>query len=139
MGSNTNGGQRRELLGLLAFICWYVWRARNDWVFHKKWIGEQEILGRALSEYNELLSATAKEAKEKRQLNVTEHIGRKPPNQGILKINSDGDFDVSRHRGGVGLVARDSVGQVIWIAAIPVFNSHSAANVEALGFRYAAT
>lgn len=106
LGSTTDGGQRRELLGLFAFICWYVWRARNDWVFNKKWIGEQDILGHALSEFNEFHSAIAKESKQLRQPTEVERTGWKPPNQGVLKINSDGAFDGSRNRGGVGLVRR---------------------------------
>lgn len=138
MGSVTNGGNRKENLGLFAFVCWQIWKARNDWVFNKKWIGEQEILGYGINEFHDFVAATSK-TREPRQP-MAETISRwNPPNQGVVKINSDGAFDGSGKRGGVGLVARDYLGQVKWVTAIPISNTHSAEAVEALGFRWAVT
>lgn len=122
MGSITNGGNRKELLGLFAFVCWHIWKARNDWVFNKKWIGVQEILGQGITKFHDFVLATTK-AREPRQP-TEEGLSRwSPPNHGVLQINSDGAFDVSGKRGGVGLAARDHLGQVKWIIyQFPTFN-----------------
>ncbi|KAH7863005.1 hypothetical protein Vadar_012046 [Vaccinium darrowii] len=138
MGSVANGGNRKENLGFFAFVCWQIWKARNDWVFNKKWIGEQEILGYGINEFHDFVAATSK-TREPRQP-MEETISRwNPLNHGVVKINSDGAFDGSGKRGGVGLLVRDYLGQVKWVTAIPISNTHSAEAVEALGFRWAMT
>ncbi|KAH7852146.1 hypothetical protein Vadar_021117 [Vaccinium darrowii] len=117
-----------------------------------KWFGEQEILSHGIAEFHAFASINAKERAPSQP--VVEEVSRwNPPDYGTLKINSDVEFDVSKKRGGiglvardylgqviwVGLVARDYLGQVIWVAAIPILNACSAEVVEALGFRWAVT
>ncbi|KAH7866175.1 hypothetical protein Vadar_016730 [Vaccinium darrowii] len=138
MGSVTKGGNQKENLGFFVFVCWQIWKARNDWVFNKKWIGEQEILGYGTNEFHDFVAATSK-TREPRQP-MEETISKwNPSNHGVVKINSDGAFDGSGKKGSVGLVARDYLGQVKWVTAIPLSNTHSAEAVEALGFRWAVT
>ncbi|KAH7842461.1 hypothetical protein Vadar_005567 [Vaccinium darrowii] len=87
-----------------------------------KWIGEQEILSHGIAEFHAFVLATAKARVPSQP--VVEDVSRwSPPNYGTLKINSDVAFDVSKKSGGIGLVARDYLGQVIWVAAIPIFNA----------------
>ncbi|KAH7851087.1 hypothetical protein Vadar_007104 [Vaccinium darrowii] len=98
----------------------------------------QEILSHSIAEFHAFASANAKERAPSQP--VMEEVSRwNPPDYGTLKINSDAAFDVSKKRGGIGLVARDYLGQVIWAAAIPILNARSAEVVKALGFRWAVT
>ncbi|KAH7855171.1 hypothetical protein Vadar_022102 [Vaccinium darrowii] len=87
--------------------------------------------------FHDFLLANTKPTGEPRQHEVEKPIRWSLPVHGFLKINSDGAFDATRKGGGVGLVARNLVGQVKWIAAIPISNVQSAKIVEALGFRWA--
>lgn len=60
---------------LLSFVGTCGGHGTINWVFNKKWIGEQDILGHELSEFNEFRSAIAKESKQLRQPTEVERIG----------------------------------------------------------------
>lgn len=40
LGAISKGEDKWHALGLFATICWHVWKARNDWVFNRRWIEE---------------------------------------------------------------------------------------------------
>lgn len=52
---NRMGGldAKQDVLGMLASVCWSIWRARNDWVFKKLRMEEVRISDRAATDYNE--------------------------------------------------------------------------------------
>lgn len=55
----------------------------------------------------------------------------------MLKLNVDGAFDAKSRKGGVGLVIRDNLGNILEMQAIPIPISPSAESVEALVVRFA--
>ncbi|KAH7862013.1 hypothetical protein Vadar_033668 [Vaccinium darrowii] len=60
-----------------------------------------------------------------------------PPTEGVLKVNVDGAFDTRSGKGGVGMVVRDSLGNILEAKAVPIPFNFSAESVEAMGVRYA--
>lgn len=126
----------KDRLGLFAIVGWYIWKARNAWVFKREWVEETQIIGNALSEFSDFC---ALKTQKPGNIVVQAHeVDRwSPPLRGAFKINVDGALDKSRGKGGVGIVVRDEMGQIVKLAAIPLSNVWVAEMVEALGFRSA--
>ncbi|CAL1407187.1 unnamed protein product [Linum trigynum] len=86
----------------LAMILWNMWNERNNHLFNNKKAEEWEVVGRALSYYEEFTAARQKEEERREPTPVK---WRKPPT-GWIKIN----VDVAVFAGegtGSGVVARD--------------------------------
>lgn len=97
----------------------------------------RQVLGNALDEVNDFHVAMSKEKHDSTKQMIEGVVHWCPPIQGVLKVNIDGAFDKVSRKGGIGLVVRDNLGQIVSMEAIPILNAASAELVEALGFKLA--
>ncbi|KAI8016333.1 putative ribonuclease H protein [Camellia lanceoleosa] len=41
----SNVKDRKEIVGKAAVVCWFIWKARNDWVFSQSPVNPQAVVG----------------------------------------------------------------------------------------------
>ena len=100
-----------------CMITWSIWKARNSALFEQRITSEKDIFETALSYLKEFqMSSTAASSiiPEER----TTQNRWKPPAEGQYKVNVDGAF--KEGKAGVGVVIRDTVGDLIATMAAPV-------------------
>lgn len=136
VGEKAKGEDKWEVLGLFASLCMQIWKAQNEWVFNHSWWDVPRISGRAVEDFNEFCDSNGEAERVVIDTNTAQTW--KPPPEGILKINIDGDFDAITRKGGIGVVIRDDQGRIWGMRAVPVDRTYSTKLVEALGFREAA-
>lgn len=92
LGSVLAGERKGEKLGLFAFICWNIWKGRNEKVFQGSRQQEEQIGAKAVAEFHEFCRAVmeAKQGGGGAQIGATS--GWQHPPQGVVKINVDGAF-----------------------------------------------
>ncbi|CAM8905994.1 unnamed protein product [Rhodiola kirilowii] len=112
-----------RVLMVVAWVCWKnrnrVWHGQESWC--SKWAG---IVGRNMLKLpNPLFNARPME-------NACLDDGWSPPSADCIKINSDGAWDESSRSAGVGIVARDHCGLVLWSWADQVERCYCSGEVE---------
>ncbi|KAL9687976.1 hypothetical protein QQ045_032388 [Rhodiola kirilowii] len=94
-------------------VAWLCWQNRNR-VWHEKegWnVDRATIIGRSM--LNSMQSITVANPSE--NANVTGTWS--PPKDGVVKINVDGSWRQDDRGAGIGIVARDHSGSLLWIWA----------------------
>ncbi|KAL4346428.1 hypothetical protein GQ457_17G011420 [Hibiscus cannabinus] len=117
----------RESFILLLTILWNLWNRRNGFIHNGRlqssWIivMNSELLLADYKNHNNPSSTSPIALQSQRQL--CWH----PPPEGFIKINTDGAFNQSTHEAGIGVVARNSTGEVLG-----VFAQYSGISIDAL-------
>ncbi|CAK9159868.1 unnamed protein product [Ilex paraguariensis] len=93
---------------LLAYQCWLIWKARNEWIYHHRQPQARGVVNQALGAVVEIHS---KQDTQERTVgtNNTESQWHPPPN-GWVKLNCDGSYEEKRRKGAYGVVIRDHSG-----------------------------
>ncbi|XP_043700241.1 uncharacterized protein LOC122650950 [Telopea speciosissima] len=114
----------REALSKAAFLCWYLWRARNELCFNSISWTPSEVISFADKAYLEY----AKVEKPAGHLNSPQVAGRDSaplvwiaPLLGFFKINCDVALPQENVKGGLGLVLRDHAGVPMKFVSILMF------------------
>lgn len=101
---------------LFASVCWFIWKARNQVHFDGQSWDCYMILEKASALCSEFRAATP-------HLQCCAIPGLIPmwcpPPDDMVKINVDGAIHRQNGSVGVGIIARDCLGQVLGMAAIP--------------------
>ncbi|KAH7841280.1 hypothetical protein Vadar_027865 [Vaccinium darrowii] len=125
-----SGSNIREDMGLLAFTCWVLWKARNKDHFDHFPRDPAAVLQQSASGWNEFLHVHDKRGGSIPPCNPPPPLIWKPPDGNFIKINVDGALNVTNKVGGLGLVARDSSGSLLGakmvsmrVASVPLGNS----------------
>ncbi|KAK9281023.1 hypothetical protein L1049_003915 [Liquidambar formosana] len=129
-----------DLMRLMAFILWRIWKARNDKNFTGKQWAPSKVLLKALgdaTEYGTAVSQGVRLGSTSNEIESREgHIQRWcPPTGSLFKINADGAWVVKDNVGGVGIVIRNGDGMFIAGMAKKFQYMGSAQMVEALALR----
>ncbi|OMO84089.1 hypothetical protein COLO4_22232 [Corchorus olitorius] len=127
------------ILMKIAFTYWIIWKVRCEVVITHVELQPDRVvyrLQRAIGEY-ELAKFIAATRNVKNNEVGSDHHTWTKPDEGFLKLNSDGSFYASERSAGIGVVIRNHEGQVIDAYGKKV-SACSALSVEALALRDAA-
>ncbi|CAM8990804.1 unnamed protein product [Rhodiola kirilowii] len=106
-----------------AWVCWKntnrVWHEEESWCVRKAGIIVKSLLKMPV------LSGCLNPL-----LNVCLNGGWSPPGEGVIKINLDGSWLENSRKAGIGLVARDHLGSVLWAWAEQVGHCFCSGEVE---------
>ncbi|KAI7993305.1 hypothetical protein LOK49_LG11G01153 [Camellia lanceoleosa] len=135
-------------LQLVCYICWALWKSRNAWVFSQIRQLPPSISSLAVAEWIEFSVALDLPPREQASslpsvsTAALSHIS--PPITrwlcppcGSIKLNVDASTRERASRAGIGIVARTSVGAILFIKSIPLFTCPSPRVLEALAVREA--
>ncbi|CAL1384392.1 unnamed protein product [Linum trigynum] len=100
-----------ETLEKLGILLWSIWNERNNHMFNKKKAEEWEIVGRALTYWEEFQSHHLEEKEERGEDNDTWET----PMEGWVKLNVDAAV-LAENGTGLGVVARDASGRFLLAA-----------------------
>ncbi|XP_028769893.1 uncharacterized protein LOC114727356 [Neltuma alba] len=129
------------LKAVVAYVCWYIWKARCGLIFENKNPDLNWILIAASTGVNELWRVKRwSESHSVSSANELEDMVWSPPPPNSLKLNVDGSFVIGTNRSGVGFVLRDAQGQVVDLfcqkgRVLSAFESEAEALHQAI-FRY---
>ncbi|XP_059658336.1 uncharacterized protein LOC132304599 [Cornus florida] len=115
-----------QCYSLAAFICWTLWKCRNDLLFnHCRW-DPFEASQKALTdffEYQEILrQSQSMSFPSPSSLSVHPPLQWRPPPLGFLKLNFEVGFNQARQFCGGWMILRNHLGQPVKVAS--VFLSH---------------
>ncbi|XP_027086455.2 uncharacterized protein [Coffea arabica] len=129
----------REHITLTVHILWQIWKARNNKQFNNSSREPIVVVNKALMEWNEFQLAQGGGTKHD-FLTVGEQVKDRrwvAPQAGWIKINTDAALDQKHNRGGWGVVARNSSGELVGAWARPTEGCAEAQVEEALAIREA--
>ncbi|KAL0004817.1 hypothetical protein SO802_012378 [Lithocarpus litseifolius] len=92
-------------------ICWGIWKNRNEVRHGDKGRAGREITRSSLSLLEEF--QTVNEGLQATRMNAPEVVKWLPPRPGCYKVNVDGAVFSKRKQVGIGVVIRDSLGEVV--------------------------
>ncbi|XP_024157591.1 uncharacterized protein LOC112165325 [Rosa chinensis] len=127
-------------LETFCFTAWWIWRNRNLTRFEEKNLKPVEVARLAMEWQNEFANLGG--LKHKSTLGaVHAHVCWKPPQLGHLKMNFDGAHDGKNGVCGLGVVFRDTQGNLKGAMAVPQIGNIAPRSIEALallhGLRFA--
>ncbi|XP_062118986.1 uncharacterized protein LOC133832691 [Humulus lupulus] len=131
-------------LELILVIMWRIWFRRNKKVHYDKMIDSDIVVswGRDfLANYQRVdkpLDNSLTLGSSSSTLMGSSRSAWVPPTRGIVKINVDAALDTPNGRCGLGMVARDSTGDVIVSAVWHIMGTFTPEIAEALALKYAA-
>ncbi|KAL5567823.1 hypothetical protein UlMin_024398 [Ulmus minor] len=111
-----------DKMELLCVLLWRIWFHRNKWIHEKIWLDDNSCLAWAQQHLEDFKTASNKQ--------FIPHIPIaappwKPPEMGIVKINTDAAWCKRTKKFGLGVVIRDHFGSILGSAATPVSSSVS--------------
>ncbi|GKV05491.1 hypothetical protein SLEP1_g17495 [Rubroshorea leprosula] len=107
------GPRTREQLELLCVLCWKLWDCRNSALWDNKPVVPSQIIEKAvffLTKYNAAISSKGRGAAGVQWMSETKW---RPPAVGFTKVNVDGAIFEQQQLHGVGVVARNSIKEVL--------------------------
>ncbi|KAF7140564.1 hypothetical protein RHSIM_Rhsim06G0091800 [Rhododendron simsii] len=110
------GGQFSERMGLIAQICWAIWKQRNEWVFMQQKPNARVTLKRALGFHGEFLAAACSQINVPACNHGDSNVPKwQRPLNGSWKFNCDGAFNPSDKSAAFAVLVRDENGSVVEI------------------------
>ncbi|OMO52105.1 reverse transcriptase [Corchorus capsularis] len=100
-----------NVVELIRYLCWNVWKARNSFVFEGREGNPIEVWNHAVAEfveYNESLL----NANRIHGMGPTQQVWQ-PPQRDFIKLNCDAAFDMASGDAGIAVVCRDHDGSLI--------------------------
>ncbi|KAG5556480.1 hypothetical protein RHGRI_006924 [Rhododendron griersonianum] len=111
-----NGNLEPVFFAKAIFLCWFIWKARNDLVFQSLKQSPFSTVARALGAWDEFVSATETTSSTHQSppssLPLPSSV-RIPPGAGSLKINCDASWSRDLKRGWGGIILRDNCGHLV--------------------------
>ncbi|XP_059649995.1 uncharacterized protein LOC132295720 [Cornus florida] len=128
-------------LGLVAYFCWGIWKARNKFVFEEvKWDARQVALMACL-QFWEFKTASSSSSdclfpglSDSRFFSYSSFFSTRwlPPGEGVLKCNVDASFLASSWIGGGVAVFHDYLGTIVQAVVFSPFPAASVTLAEAI-------
>ncbi|XP_043725560.1 uncharacterized protein LOC122672128 [Telopea speciosissima] len=117
----------REAISKASFICWYLWRARNEQVFNGKTWDPSDVLQMADKAFVEFSNAVrfSGGASNSSSVGLGNDSSHRcsfwtPLPMGSVKANCDAAFTAETSRGGLGIIFRDHSGALVKARSIPI-------------------
>ncbi|XP_059627162.1 uncharacterized protein LOC132269951 [Cornus florida] len=133
----SSTAQSADCSGLAAFICWSIWKSRNNLTFYRSSSDPFEVAQRAFSDFNEFSEVSRQHLllyfpSPPSHVIISKWIA---PVEGFLKLNFDAAFNsISKSCGG-GIILRNHLGQPIKIASVVLHNVSSPSLADSLVLR----
>ncbi|KAJ9182498.1 hypothetical protein P3X46_006489 [Hevea brasiliensis] len=104
-----NHEDHQQLIQLLVFILWHVWKSRNEKIFRNVIISPQDIIAATLKHFEDFSLANDSISKQSELNHST--LALTPPPVNVIKLNFDAAVDRNRRRGAIAVVARNLEGK----------------------------
>ncbi|XP_024199277.1 uncharacterized protein LOC112202498 [Rosa chinensis] len=121
----------KKNVALLLFVGWFVWKERNLRVWSNKFVSLTHLHFQIRSSFMLFQSHLVTTQSTSGMIRP----GWSPPSSGWLKANCDGAFDLLSKSGGIGVVIRDALGDIVGGACIKVTSVASPEAIEAMACR----
>ncbi|KAL5555878.1 hypothetical protein UlMin_038114 [Ulmus minor] len=108
---------KSDKMELLCILLWRIWFRRNKWIHEKIWLDDNSCLAWAQQHLEDFKTASNKQTIP--HIPIAAHPW-KPPEMGIVKINTDAAWCNRTKKFGLGVVIRDHSGSILGSAATPV-------------------
>ncbi|XP_058185165.1 uncharacterized protein LOC131302511 [Rhododendron vialii] len=122
-------------LGMTLLYCWWIWRARNDFIFNGIVWATDAVSRKAQGDFYEFQDANTKVPHPPLSSSLMGTLVWQRPKMNVLKINVDAAICRSSNTIGTGAVARRDNGQVIGIFIAIHDGINSSRIAEALAIR----
>ncbi|KAL2896303.1 hypothetical protein RDABS01_038087 [Bienertia sinuspersici] len=103
---------------IALILMWQIWQSHNKWVFNREKVDPSIICGKTMGFLEEFLKVNEREH-VRRETQPTAARSWNPPEVGRWKLNTDVAFSKDRTKMGLGMIVRDSVGEVMMCATSP--------------------
>lgn len=113
-----------NFLEKVAMIWWRLWRARNELIFENRYILALDIVNPAISVLQELQTIRPNEAQRTGITSKWQQL-----TDGQIKVNVD--VVVNKHQVGIGAMARDNQGKILFALAQSLPKCSSVVAMEA--------
>ncbi|XP_019158432.1 PREDICTED: uncharacterized protein LOC109155154 [Ipomoea nil] len=123
-----------ERLKLVTVVCWKIWEARNNVVWHNKRSSAVNIVAKAgtfLDAWNSVHNAIVVTSRP------AETVRWKKPPLGYLKCNVDAANDFNNRKTGIGCIIRDDKGSFVAALQTQIEGSYHPKTAEAIAVREA--
>ncbi|KAL8100581.1 hypothetical protein AgCh_032729 [Apium graveolens] len=131
--------QLAHKVGFISTVCWGIWRARNDVVWNEKITRAAQVVSIAKAYLTQWKNVrTIGGSTPAKQVSITGIIERwaKPRENGV-KINCDASLFGNSGRYGIGWIARDDNGKLIYASSLTFAGTPEIHWAEAIGVREA--
>ncbi|XP_071923104.1 uncharacterized protein [Coffea arabica] len=136
---SAKGAQGMDRIKLTVNILWQLWKARNKRVFQLESVDAKVIIDKAQQEWIEFENATGSQPRvlaSSEQERLIQHIWE-PPQEGVVRINTDAAISAKMVRTGLGIVARNWRGDLVKVRGISRRKRGETATEESLAIRSA--
>ncbi|XP_048233082.1 uncharacterized protein LOC8283387 isoform X2 [Ricinus communis] len=121
---------RQEDMCKLAVIPWRSWFRRNSFIHSRLLIPDEDFVGWAVNFLEEYNTENRKPARFKRDYHCW-----KPPDYGLLKLDTDAAVHFDKNISGLGMVLRDHKGCVKLVGSYPMKQGLPVEVVEAMAIK----
>ncbi|KAI8023873.1 hypothetical protein LOK49_LG03G02684 [Camellia lanceoleosa] len=106
---------RQEIINTVAWICWHIWKARNDQIFNHVPVNPKLVIDKAVREALEFEATQFLLVSSSTTRRQTGDVNRAwaPPTQGSLKVNCDVMVNSVSKGGVVAVLMRNAQGKLI--------------------------
>ncbi|KAL6279433.1 hypothetical protein ACE6H2_016314 [Prunus campanulata] len=108
----TSSSDRNQLMTIISFILWEIWKARCKFVIEGRQLHPIHVLDQAMRAANEFIEANVSQSTHSDFVSLISTRAWTPPSDGFVKVNTDAAWIKESNRSGVGVVIRDSAGNV---------------------------
>uniref|UniRef100_A0A803NPI6 RNase H type-1 domain-containing protein n=1 Tax=Cannabis sativa TaxID=3483 RepID=A0A803NPI6_CANSA len=119
----------------LAMTCWGIWRARNDLVWNNKEHVVAVVVSSTYAYFNQWKLANVHSQGNNSGVNGVIKEQWSVPNEDTIKINVDASVFTSPSFFGIGWIARDHSGTLLYVAAIRKQGRVESVCAEAMGLK----
>lgn len=98
---------------LFFFLCWFIWKARNEFIFHGLSPSASSVIPKAVAASIEFGLASRKVFQSILDVPSPSPSRWSAPFPGSVKINCDGAFVVNIQMGSAAYVVKDHMGSLI--------------------------
>lgn len=108
-------GERKEIVGKAAVVSWFIWKARNEWVFTNSQVELYVVVGKASSFWREIFQTPLPAGgpiPAVLSLSQSRPVWQRP-GRGCLKINCDASVAAASGRTSIAAVLRDWQGRLV--------------------------
>ncbi|XP_048615896.1 uncharacterized protein LOC125588541 [Brassica napus] len=124
--------------GVVSWLLWRIWKNRNEFVFQGRDYDVIATVVKAREDEREWRSREEVKKDGGQTAPKEEPVRRwRPPPPTWIKCNTDGAWNKESRDGGVGWIARDHQGNLVWAGARKLSNMRSALEVEVEACRWA--
>lgn len=123
------------LLGMALLYCWWIWRARNDFIFNGKCWATEAVSGKAQGDFFEFQDANSKVPSPLSRSTRNGTLVWQRPGMNVTKINVDAAVSRSLNSIGTEAIARGHDGKVLGIFLSIHTGINSSRIAEAMAIR----